>query len=158
MGGKGPLAAGLSGLDCVGSGGTDRRRSAPPLTALPRIPQPQDPYSFSDRLSDSTDLSGPSRCRWVRCGRIGIGLGRWWVWEVIVFPWDDEAGSWVSGSAGPVLRAQGSSGEVWIFRAVREGGRVIASSACSGPVPLPLGDVRGDVCPAAAGCVVGGCV
>ena len=28
-------AAGLSGLDCVGSGGTDRRRSAPPLTALP---------------------------------------------------------------------------------------------------------------------------
>jgi hypothetical protein len=126
--------------------------------AQPRIPQPQDPSSFSDRLSDSTDLSGPSRCRWVRCGRIGIGLGRWWVWEVIVFPWDDEAGSWVSGSAGPVLRAQGSSGEVWIFRAVREGGRVIASSACSGPVPLPLGDVRGDVCPAAAGCVVGGCV
>ncbi len=29
------LAAGLSGLDCVGSGGTDRRRSAPLLTALP---------------------------------------------------------------------------------------------------------------------------
>ena len=28
-------AAGLSGLDCVGSGGTDRKRSAPPLTALP---------------------------------------------------------------------------------------------------------------------------
>jgi len=28
-------AAGLSGLDCVGSGGTDRRRTAPPLTALP---------------------------------------------------------------------------------------------------------------------------
>ena len=28
-------AAGLSGLDCVGSGGTDRRRSAPPITALP---------------------------------------------------------------------------------------------------------------------------
>jgi hypothetical protein len=30
-----PPPAGLSGLDCVGSGGTDRRRSAPPLTALP---------------------------------------------------------------------------------------------------------------------------
>jgi hypothetical protein len=29
-------AAGLSGLDCIGSGGTDRRRSAPPLTALPK--------------------------------------------------------------------------------------------------------------------------
>ena len=28
-------AAGLSGLDCVGSGRTDRRRSTPPLTALP---------------------------------------------------------------------------------------------------------------------------
>ena len=46
-------AADLSGLDCVGSGGTDRRRSAPPLTALPnpRIPQPQNPSPFSDRLS-----------------------------------------------------------------------------------------------------------
>jgi hypothetical protein len=52
-------------------------------------------------------------------------------------------GRWAC-SAGPVLRAQGSSGEVWIFRAVREGERVIASSACSGPVPLPLGNVRGD--------------
>ena len=52
-------------------------------------------------------------------------------------------GRWAC-SAGSVLRAQGSSGEVWTFRAVREGERVIASNACSGPVPLPLGDVRGD--------------
>ena len=33
-------AAGLSGLDCVGSGGTDRRRTAPPLTALPNLKFP----------------------------------------------------------------------------------------------------------------------
>ena len=39
----------------------------------------------------------------------------------------------------------GKLGGVWAFRAVREGERVIASSACSGPVPLLLGDVRGDV-------------
>ena len=41
-------AAGLSGLDCVGSGGTDRRRSAPPLTALPNpeFPSRRTPLHF----------------------------------------------------------------------------------------------------------------
>ena len=41
-------AAGLSGLDCVGSGGTDRRRSAPPLTALlnPEFPSRRTPPHF----------------------------------------------------------------------------------------------------------------
>jgi hypothetical protein len=35
-------------------------------------------------------------------------------------------------------RSQGSSGEDWGFRAVREGFLVIASNARSGPIPLPL--------------------
>ncbi|MEY3535000.1 MAG: hypothetical protein RLZZ582_576, partial [Verrucomicrobiota bacterium] len=51
-------AAGLSGLDCVGSGGTDRRRSAPPLTALPNpeFPSRRTPPHFqtgSEALWDS---------------------------------------------------------------------------------------------------------
>jgi len=42
------------------------------------------------------------------------------------------------GSAGPDLRAQGSSQEERLSRCAR-GMRWIASSACSGPVPLPPG-------------------
>ena len=41
------------------------------------------------------------------------------------------------GSAGSVLRSQGSSGENGVF-ALRAGGGLIASYACSGPIPLPL--------------------
>ncbi len=61
-------AAGLSGLDCVGSGGTDRRKSAPPLTALPNpeFPSRRTPPHFqtgsqgifssaaSDQIQEST--------------------------------------------------------------------------------------------------------
>ena len=39
-----------------------------------------------------------SRCCWLVFGRMGMGFGMWWVWEVVVFPWDDEAGSWVGAS------------------------------------------------------------
>jgi hypothetical protein len=52
-----------------------------------------------------------------------------------------EAGArgWCLGesSAGSVLRAQGSSGEGELSRCARGEG-LIASNACSGPVPLPL--------------------
>ena len=52
-------AAGLSGLDCVGSGGTDRRRSAPPLTALPNpeFPSRRTPPHFQtgSKVFDSHD-------------------------------------------------------------------------------------------------------
>ena len=49
------------------------------------------------------------------------------------------------GPRGTGPARAGKLGGGGVFRAVREGERVIASSACSGPVPLPLGDVRGDV-------------
>ena len=42
------------------------------------------------------------------------------------------------GSAGSVLRSQGSSGEDGAL-ALRAGGGLIASYACFGPIPLPLG-------------------
>jgi hypothetical protein len=42
------------------------------------------------------------------------------------------------GSAGSVLRSQGSSGEDGAF-ALRAGDGLIASYARSGPIPLPLG-------------------
>jgi hypothetical protein len=52
-------AAGLSGLDCIGSGGTDRRRSAPPLTALPKpeFPSRRTPPHFQtgSKVFDSHD-------------------------------------------------------------------------------------------------------
>ena len=49
-------AAGLSGLDCVGSGGTDRRRSAPLLTALPNpeFPSRRTPLHFQTGPTLST--------------------------------------------------------------------------------------------------------
>ena len=49
-----------------------------------------------------------------------------WFWHVL---------GW--GSAGSVLRAQGSSGEDELSRCAR-GECLIASNACSGPVPLLL--------------------
>ena len=54
-------AAGLSGLDCVGSSGTDRRRSAPPLTALPNpeFPSRRTPPHFQ---TDSMLAPARSRC------------------------------------------------------------------------------------------------
>ncbi len=46
------------------------------------------------------------------------------------------------GSAGSVLRSQGSSGEDGAF-ALRAGDGLIDSYACSGPIPLPLLGVAG---------------
>jgi len=62
-------AAGLSGLDCVGSGGTDRRRSAPPLTALPNP-------EFPSRRTPSHFQTGSQR---VRTGGVValVGNGAW---------------------------------------------------------------------------------
>ena len=58
----------------------------------------------------------------VRCGvRCGSGDGGWVAGE---------------GSAGSVLRSQGSSREYGLSRCAR-GMRVIASNARSGPIPLP---------------------
>ena len=52
-------AAGLSGLDCVGSGGTDRRRSAPPLTALPNpeFPSRRTPPHFQTGSKTGTGFT-----------------------------------------------------------------------------------------------------
>jgi hypothetical protein len=63
-------AAGLSGLDCVGSGGTDRRRSAPPLTALPNpeFPSRRTPPHFQTG-SEGWWGCGAGRRGW------GVGLG-----------------------------------------------------------------------------------
>jgi len=60
-------AAGLSGLDCVGSGGTDRRRSAPPLTALPNpeFPSRRTPPHFQ---TGSKLTAARSRSGWVMFG------------------------------------------------------------------------------------------
>ena len=58
-------------MDCVGSGGTDRRRSAPPLTALPNpeFPSRRTPPHFQ------TGSEGWWGCGAGRCGR-GVVLGR----------------------------------------------------------------------------------
>ena len=49
-------------------------------------------------------------------------------------------GRW--GSAGSVLRSQGSSGKDEAFALLREEKGLIASNARSGPNPLPLGDLE----------------
>jgi hypothetical protein len=56
-------AAGLSGLDCVGSGGTDRRRSAPPLTALPNpeFPSRRTPPHFQTGSKENPGSAGGAR-------------------------------------------------------------------------------------------------
>ena len=46
------------------------------------------------------------------------------------------------GSAGSVLRSQGSSGKDEAFALLREEKGLIASNARSGPNPLPLGDLE----------------
>ena len=46
------------------------------------------------------------------------------------------------GSAGSVLRSQGSSGLDEAFALSREERGLIASNARSGPIPLPLGDLE----------------
>ncbi len=66
-------AAGLSGLDCVGSGGTDRRRSAPPLTALPNpeFPSRRTPPHF--QTGSKTETGFPTHPRSPRQTK-GLGL------------------------------------------------------------------------------------
>jgi hypothetical protein len=65
-------------------------------------------------------------CRLVG-GELGVALRVWrWGWVV------------GQGSAGSVLRSQGSSREYGLSRCAR-GVRVIASNARSGPIPLPPG-------------------
>jgi hypothetical protein len=59
-------AAGLSGLDCVGSGGTDRRRSAPPLTALPN------PEFPSRRTPPHFQTGSKLAPAWSRCASVAV--------------------------------------------------------------------------------------
>jgi hypothetical protein len=95
--------------------------------------------------SDSTALCGPSRCRWLVFGPMGRGLRWWWVCLVFWALWATEVvGSWVGASrVGPAF-AEILRKEEELSRCARGVGCSDSTALC-GPVPLPLGDVRGDV-------------
>ena len=74
-------AAGLSGLDCVGSGRTNRRRSAPPLNALPNpeFPSRRTPLYFQTGSKEIPIASKAKNMGYQFRGTRQTADGHYWV-------------------------------------------------------------------------------